>query len=64
VREEALQLSSYSRQPSVGRVEFHLMDVIIPCVLLGLCLCIFASGYILLSYAVYVIMWKNKELGA
>jgi hypothetical protein len=40
------------------------MGVIIPWVLVGFCLCILVLSYVLLSYAVYLIMWKGKELGA
>ena len=40
------------------------MGVIIPWVLVGVYLCILVLSYVLLSYAVYLIMWKGKELGA
>ena len=40
------------------------MGMIIPWVLAGFCLCILILSYVLLSYAVYLIMWKGKELGA
>ena len=46
--------------PSTGSLSgIPSMDVIIPCILVGLCLCIFVFSYVLLSYAVYLMMWKN-----
>ena len=62
--EEASQLSSYFHQPGVSGAEIPFMGVIIPWVLAGFCLCILILSYVLLSYVVYLIMWKGKELGA
>ena len=52
----------FFRPESVWRIPS--MGVIIPWVLVGVCLCILVFSYVLLSYAVYLIMWKGKELGA
>ena len=61
--EEVSRLDSYFLRPeSAWRI--RSMGVIIPWVLMGVCLCILVLSYVLLSYAVYLIMWKGKELGA
>jgi hypothetical protein len=57
-------MSNLSLRGEFGKGEqgsFNLipMDVFVLCVLMALCLCILTSCYVFLSYAVYVILWKN-----